>query len=326
MVDISFIIPVYNAENWIKDCVESIIQIEFFEREIILVNDGSKDTSEEKCLELSQCFPNVIYISQENRKQGSARNNGLLHAKGKYIMFVDADDKLLMFNLRESLKFMSDNELDLLGLSSQEARYPEGKHEIKKEKALNCQEKEILSGKEYILKYGYSNVQPMVWLYIYRKEYLKNNLIYFMEDVFFEDCDFTLRAISLCNKLSYIDSRHYSQFLSHNSTIRGKSVEKAYDLLKVSESIYHFIGDLKEDCYEVKRILYSYCAYLTFAAIECYYLQGGKLKDFLQDSIRKECIKKLRYNKKYFLIKILLEVEFISALLLILKFRGKKNE
>lgn len=93
----SVVIPVYNAENYLNETVDSVITQDIgFEKhiQIILVNDGSKDRSEELCLEYKEKYPdNIVYISKENGGVSSARNQGIPYIEGKYVNFLDSDDK-----------------------------------------------------------------------------------------------------------------------------------------------------------------------------------------------------------------------------------------
>lgn len=88
----SIIIPVYNAEKYLSECINSIIKQNFNDYELILVNDGSKDNSLSICNDFQKRDDRIILINQKNGGPSSARNAGLNYAKGKYIMFVDSDD------------------------------------------------------------------------------------------------------------------------------------------------------------------------------------------------------------------------------------------
>lgn len=88
----SVIIPVYNAEKTIRRCVDSLLEQNCADAEIILVNDGSRDGSEEICEEYARDHGNVRYIMQENGGVSAARNAGLDAAQGEYVLFVDSDD------------------------------------------------------------------------------------------------------------------------------------------------------------------------------------------------------------------------------------------
>lgn len=90
--DISVIVPVYNTESYLKKCIESIINQTFRNIEIILVDDGSTDTSAEILADYALRDNRIIVIHQENQGLSAARNAGMRSAKGEYIMFVDSDD------------------------------------------------------------------------------------------------------------------------------------------------------------------------------------------------------------------------------------------
>lgn len=91
--NISVIVPVYNAEVYLISCIESLLNQTHKNIEIILINDGSIDKSEEICKLYSSKYKNIKYFHQENRGVSAARNKGIEEASGKYVMFVDSDDK-----------------------------------------------------------------------------------------------------------------------------------------------------------------------------------------------------------------------------------------
>ena len=89
---ISIIVPVYNGEKYLRDCIESILNQEYKNFELIIINDGSKDNSEKICIEYAQRDNRIKFYTTENHGQSHARNIGLDKSKGEYICFVDSDD------------------------------------------------------------------------------------------------------------------------------------------------------------------------------------------------------------------------------------------
>ena len=90
---ISIVIPIYNKEKYLKDCIDSIIKQTYFNKiEIILINDGSNDDSEKICNYYCDKYENIKYFEQENQGVSVARNDGMSKATGKYLFFMDADD------------------------------------------------------------------------------------------------------------------------------------------------------------------------------------------------------------------------------------------
>lgn len=112
---ISIIIPIYNTEMYLEDAINSVINqtIGFENIQLILVNDGSKDNSEEICLKYRNIYNNVIYLKQDNRGVSSARNNGLKYVEGKYVNCMDSDDKWEKDALLNMYNFMEKNYLEI---------------------------------------------------------------------------------------------------------------------------------------------------------------------------------------------------------------------
>jgi glycosyltransferase involved in cell wall biosynthesis len=118
----SIVTAIYNTEDYVSDAIESVINqtIGFEDNvQLILVNDGSTDRSGEICKEYRNRYPNnIVYIEKENGGVSSARNRGLKEVKGKYVNFLDSDDKLSKNTLEEVWKFFEKhyNEIDFVSI------------------------------------------------------------------------------------------------------------------------------------------------------------------------------------------------------------------
>ena len=113
-VKVSVIVPVYNVEKYLKDCLDSVVNQTLEDIEIICVNDGSTDNSLAILEEYAEKDSRIKIITQENKGLGGARNTGLYHANGEYISFIDSDDWIEL-NTFEELYNMSKNlDLDML--------------------------------------------------------------------------------------------------------------------------------------------------------------------------------------------------------------------
>ena len=107
---VSIVVPVYNAENYLTDCVDSIRAQSYQNIEILLVDDGSTDTSASLCDQLGQLDPRIRVIHNSNHGVSNARNTGLDQATGEYILFVDSDDTISPNLVRDNLEeLVSDN-------------------------------------------------------------------------------------------------------------------------------------------------------------------------------------------------------------------------
>lgn len=100
---VSIIIPVYNSQYHLEECLQSVLYQTYKPIEIILINDGSIDKSERICTEYAKNHDNIVYISQKNGGVSSARNQGIKKAIGKYVLFLDSDDILLYGNAIENM-------------------------------------------------------------------------------------------------------------------------------------------------------------------------------------------------------------------------------
>lgn len=118
MKKISIIVPVYNVERYIERCVESICQQTYTNTEIILVDDGSTDSSGKICDEIAVKDPRIRVIHQQNSGLSAARNAGLAVAKGEYIAFVDSDDYIAQEMYSVMIENMEKYDLDIIGCTS----------------------------------------------------------------------------------------------------------------------------------------------------------------------------------------------------------------
>ncbi|MFK4998687.1 glycosyltransferase family 2 protein [Bacillus sp. N9] len=115
MIDLSIIIPVYNVEKYLKECLNSILDYNHsFKLEVIIINDGSTDNSDKIAKEYERNFSNVRVFHKENGGLSSARNLGIREASGEYITFIDSDDFIKNEGLEKLLEYAKDYNLDLI--------------------------------------------------------------------------------------------------------------------------------------------------------------------------------------------------------------------
>lgn len=114
---VSIIVPVYNSQEFIEECINSIINQTYRKLEIILVDDGSADNSLQICNDIAQTDNRIIVLSQSNKGVVNARRNGVRRATGKYIMFVDSDDYVDSDYVEDMMKISKENELVTSGIS-----------------------------------------------------------------------------------------------------------------------------------------------------------------------------------------------------------------
>ena len=184
MVKLSLIIPVYNVEKYIYDCIESCINqnLSSEKYEIIFVNDGSTDNSGKIINKYKEEYSNIILIEQENNGVSSARNNGLNAASGEYIWFIDSDDYIKENILLDIVNILDDYKPDKL------------EFEYEKVNGIKNKNKNI-EHLNIVKSTNITNNMPdngYTWKYIVRKELLDVNNIKFLEGVpMCEDLHFT---------------------------------------------------------------------------------------------------------------------------------------
>lgn len=216
MPEISVIIPVYNGADFIKRCYDSIKNQTFKDLEMIFVDDESKDNSLEILRELEKKDNKVKVIAQKNKKQGGARNTGLKAANGNYISFVDVDDYIsedfleALYNTAK--KFDAD-----ISMTSVTRIKPNGDERV----LLKYDKEECY--KETVQKANITNGNGTgrgVWNKLYKKDFLSKNLLFFRENVSYEDCDFCTQAVYLAGKIATSTKGTYFYYVNKKSTMR----------------------------------------------------------------------------------------------------------
>lgn len=203
---ISIIIPAYNVENYIAKCLFSIIKQSFKDFEILIVDDGATDRTNEIIKIFSKFDNRIKLIEQKNQGAGTAKNNALNQAIGKYIIFVDSDDVLLPDALKMAYDTISQNKVDVVVF---------GAEGILEDKKVNCSygienvpneiKNKILTQKEKYI----SKLPVIAMCKIYDREFLVKNSIYFQTTKTGEDQIFHIKAILLADKIFILDKNLY---------------------------------------------------------------------------------------------------------------------
>lgn len=198
----SFIIPVYNCEDYLEDCVNGIIEMQLNNYEIILIDDGSMDRSGKVCDVLSEKHRQVKVVHQENQGASAARNRGLDEASGKYIIFLDADDTINPNVFRKKLNLLEqDDAIDLLLFGMSFDYYQSGQC-YRREQLGYPYEGKIDQGQcrnELYELYLCNAISPL-WNKVFKRSILDKNQLRLKDDMFlYEDLEFVLRYLAYCN-------------------------------------------------------------------------------------------------------------------------------
>ena len=206
MPKVSIILPVYNVESYLRQCLDSIIMQTLEDIEIICVNDGSTDNSLEILQEYKNKDSRIKIINQENRGQGVARNIALENITGDYIGFVDPDDYISPNMYKTLYETAIKHNCDIV----EESFYikNEIRNYLKKRKnKLNLPKNKIFN---YKVKKNYVfSPNLAIWNKLYKTSFIKENDIKFFETKKGEDIIFTIKSRVLASKIVYIDNADY---------------------------------------------------------------------------------------------------------------------
>lgn len=204
---VSVIIPVYNVENYIRDCVESVVNQTLDNIEIIIVNDGCTDHSINRIDDLIKSN-NLLIVNQENKGLSAARNIGLIHATGDYIAFLDSDDYIEP-NFIEMLYVNAvENNLDIV-VGGYKKLFSNGDF-LPEKRSQELIDSEVMTGEEYLYKSVILNDYKMeVWDDLYKRSFLEENNLKFYEGIIHEDEDFTPKCILKAKRIKVIDCLGY---------------------------------------------------------------------------------------------------------------------
>lgn len=220
MDKISIIVPIYNCEKYIQRCIESILSQKYDNYELILVNDGSTDSSYEICKRYSEKNEKIILINQKNQGVSIARNNGIKSSTGEWITFVDSDDWIEQDIYKKALFVAKQNNADLI-----QWQYKIN-GDIKKQPGFVDKETEIIINNSIILDYW----KNACWTLLVRKEIISKNNIQFPENITMgEDRYFTYCCYGCVNKIIQLPEMFYNYSINPESVTANFSEKKIAD-------------------------------------------------------------------------------------------------
>lgn len=313
-VKISIIIPTYNSEKFILECLESVFNQTYPAYEIIIINDGSTDCTDDiirNCLELQK---NIVYLTQDNRGQGASRNRALQIVRGNYVMFIDSDDFIEPVTLEVCAKKAYEDKCDFVNFQWKSYNNKTGKFKysfLNKSYAqsnilvgLECEK--LLTVRAY---YTCCNM--------YRYDFLMTNNIRYGEGYIYEDHIFYTKACLCAQTVSLIHSPLYNYRLHDEATTKKRLGNRHYggQLQATMETIeiLHKLG-----CSEYAKVAIGNHAYKSFIHIydnktprnqRMIFLKGFvdlispiifKYENKLVNDFRKLYRKKMFADKKYF--------------------------
>ncbi len=280
----SIIIPIYNVEKYLRDCLDSVLGQTCPDWEAICVNDGSTDESNAILEEYLEKDSRFKVINQDNRGLSSARNTGMDNAEGNYILFLDSDDWLGK-NALEVLAGNMGGE-DLICFSGR--RYFENDYSFHPADSLS--KKQYASGMDY---YNDNALQHRDFAFVcvvlraYRRQFLLENVLRFKEGIYHEDNLFTPLACFYARKVRMIDESLYNYRVRESSITTTDNPQRLKDLMETANELAAFFIPKKgfDKTIVYRAITHYYQAALTKAPKE-----------------RREDLRRLCDWKKYYIV------------------------
>ena len=233
MPKFSIIIPVYNVEKYIDSCLKSVMNQTFKDYEVIVVNDGTKDNS----MDIVKKY-DVKVIEQKNQGLSAARNTGVKHAKGDYLIFLDSDDswnKDLLKELSKSIK----NSPDVVRFQIQETY--ENSDDVKPFNEQSFEDKNGVEAFKIISSYHFIE---NAWCYAIRRDYYKKNKFTFKVGTIHEDYGLTPLIIIKAEKVNSIEYIGYNYLQRQGSIMSSTAYEKIQK--RVGDMYEHYLFLISE--------------------------------------------------------------------------------
>lgn len=306
MCNLTIIVPVYNTSKYLKRCIDSLLKQSNSEIQILLIDDGSTDNSEEILKQYEKENPEIIrYYKKDNSGIADTRNFGISKANGKYIMFVDSDD-YIKENLIKDLKLYMDSDIELIKFKLERVD--------EKGQALEKVDGPIFdnaSGEEAFNILAFSDVlldSPCV--YAFKKELFTENNFKFKVGTEHEDFGLIPHVLLKAKSVVSIDNYGYCYVQSENSITRNENYEKTLkkfnDALSHYDSTIDFINrnDLNE---KTKKNVKTY--YTNAIILKLKELKKEDLNLYIQKIKERKMIKNIQvHNLKQFIKKLILMI------------------
>lgn len=253
-IEVSIIMPVYNAERYLDCILQDVLSQSVEDFEFIIIDDGSTDGSRKICEHYAEMDKRIRFFAKENQGVSSARNFGIQKARGKYLKFIDSDDRLPDKSLELLLEaFRQEDNIDLvIGEYTVDCNFYTGDY-----RGVRNREEFML----HFLKYLPSFYYGVVWNKLYKTAVIKENAIEFIPGLqFAEDMRFNCEYYKYCNKVFYVDESVYDYVRRGNSltdisTKRGLD-EQLESELERFEAVRKLIASQENPQYEA--LLYDY--------------------------------------------------------------------
>lgn len=277
---VSIVVPVYNAEKFLSKAIESVLEQTYSEFELILVNDGSKDNSLAVCDKYAKVDSRIRVVSQENKGAGAARNVGIAQARGKYLMFLDADDTYEPEMVHELLSTIEQTGSDMVVCGYNSIDENESNIQLA-EIGKKLYGQDVFDSVKYLCE---KRVFNSLWNKIFLTEIVHGYGLKIDESLIVgEDFRFVLEYVDKCQSISFVGRPLYNYFTQNSFTTRRY---RACDFDCRKKNVEYYISFcerhcLQSNCYfQYIKLLYSTCMQMSDKSCG---LSGKQKKDAIYD-------------------------------------------
>lgn len=229
---VSIIIPAYNCEKYIFECLESVINQTYSNLEIIIIDDGSTDNTSEICQRFEKIDNRIIYTWQENNGVSKARNKGIDLAKGKYIVFIDADDKVGKCYIEQFIYIFEHYDVQMASLGHSNS-FEQIKDKISNE--INIVDAKNARNKSMTFTQNIYN--GYLWEKMFLADVIKNKVRFNEEILVREDLLFIIDYLFFIDKCGYTDNKLYYYRENADSVIHNMNSKRYYTQIKMAEKV-----------------------------------------------------------------------------------------
>lgn len=298
---LSIIIPAYNVEKYIAQCLDSIFSgmSENIKGsvEVIVVNDGSTDSTLD-ILRKYEKLHGIVLIDQKNEGMSYARNAGIRAARGKYLQFVDSDDYLAPDAIAKIVKFIAENkDFDIAEFESYILTIDLNLKKYANGGALNISGR----GPEIYVKWAKYR-HPVVWTKLVSRRMIIENDLFFYPGIVAQDSEWTPRIYSFAGKILYLDDYLYIYRVRSGSVTSVRTRKRYFDILKICDSLMAF-SKLPRHSAEFSTAIREKCSDCVWGA-----LKGIKRNGRWDEELISEITKRIhiidysvKFNRRYIL-------------------------
>ncbi len=320
---VSVIVPVYNVENYLTKCLDSLVNQSLTDIEIIVVNDESKDDSEKIIQEFAQKYPGKIKaFTKENGGLSDARNFGIDQATGDYIGFVDSDDYVTGTMFEEMFHLAEKHQAKMVICNIQ--KVDENGKMVQKLTQLPGMPEKIELGRNFSI---FSDISYFACNKLFKKELFLQRR--FKKGIHFEDIQLIPQLLLDCETIAQTQNFHY-QYLERSDSITKTHTEKGLDMLKAVADVEKVFrespySDKKKELknFQIFEGVYSFLAYLAFVKEEKkFYNMSDQLKLFRKERQinMQDILLYSRFGKNY-----ILSLPLKKKIFYLLFFAGQKK-